>query len=407
MILIRMLTMLAHPIFWLVVALVALQYRRMASIKEDFFGIKAGGVWRDVVTATGFGLAGGILGSVLMVVVGLTLNESGLVYLWPVAIFLMLINARFLCFAYAGGILALSKLLFGFPPVNIPQVLALVAILHMVESLLILVSGHLGAVPAYFKDRRGNVVGGFTLQKFWPIPIVALAVVGAGGAAGQGVNMPEWWPLLKPGVAGDPENLVYALIAVVAGLGYGDLAIARTPREKSKLSSVFLAGYSIILLVLAVVSEASGIIALAAAIFSPLGHETVIHLGRKMEFTGAPLYAPHPEGLRVLDVIPGSRAWRAGIRSGDVLVSINGIPVHTRSQLEYALSYWMWAVELGYISMEDGTYRRELVPSPPAGQPLGLLPIPEGNERNYMELETAGPLGRWWRDFWERAAGRK
>jgi len=406
-ILIKILSMLAHPVFWLVVALVALQYRRMASVKENFFGIKAPGVWRDVAAATLFGLAGGVLGSMLMVVIGLTLTESGLMYLWPVAILLMLINARFLCFAYAGGILALGKLLFGFPPVNIPQVLALVAILHMVESLLILVSGHLGAVPAYFKDRNGKVVGGFTLQKFWPIPIVALAVVGTSAAVAEGINMPDWWPLLKPGVVGDPDHLVYALIAVAAGLGYGDLAIARTPREKSKLSSIFLAGYSIILLVLAVGADGSGIMALVAALFSPLGHEAVIHLGKKMEFTQRPLYSPHPEGLRVLDVIPGTQAWRGGIRSGDVLVAVNGIPVHNRAQFEYALGFWMGMVELGYINMEEGTYKRELVPPPAPGQPFGLLPIPEGHEPNFMELETAGPLGRWWGDFRKRIAGEK
>jgi len=407
-ILLKMLTMFVHPIFWLVVGLVGLQYKRMAAVKENMFGIQAGGgVWRDVAVATIFGLAGGVLGSVLMVVIGLTLTESGLMYLWPVAILLMLINARFLCFAYAGGILALGKLLFGFPPVNISQVLALVAILHMVESLLILFSGHLGAVPAYFKDRRGKVVGGFTLQKFWPIPIVALAIMGASGAAGQGIQMPEWWPLLKPGVEGDPDTLVYAMIAVVAGLGYGDLAIARNPREKSKLSAVFLAVYSIILLFLAVAADNSGFMALVAALFSPLGHEAVIYLGRKLEFTQEPLYAPHPDGLRVLDVVPGTKAWHAGIRSGDILVAVNNIPVQTRSQFEYALSFWTGTVELGYISEQEGAYKRELVPSPTPGQPFGLLPIPEGHESNYLPLETAGPLGRWWGEFWQRISGEK
>jgi len=161
------------------------------------------------------------------------------------------------------------------------------------------------------------------------------------------------------------------------------------------------------LLVLAVGADGSGIMALVAALFSPLGHEAVIHLGKKMEFTQRPLYSPHPEGLRVLDVIPGTQAWRGGIRSGDVLVAVNGIPVHNRAQFEYALGFWMGMVELGYINMEEGTYKRELVPPPAPGQPFGLLPIPEGHEPNFMELETAGPLGRWWGDFRKRIAGEK
>lgn len=400
-ILIKMLTMLLNPIFWLVVILVAMQYRRMSAIKEEFFGMQKQGVWRDVAVATAFGVAGGFLGSIMMVFIGLTLTESGLIYLWPVAILLMLVNARFLCFAYAGGIVALSKLFFGFPAVNISQVLALVAILHMVESLLILVSGHLGAIPAYFKDRQGKVMGGFTLQKFWPIPIVALAVVGAGAAAavGEGINMPDWWPLLKPGIEGNPDDLIYAMIPVVAGLGYGDLAITRNPKEKSKISSIFLAVYSVLLLILAVGADISPLIALVAALFSPLGHEAVIHLGRKLELAGPSLYEPHPEGLRILDVVPGTQAWRAGIRSADVLVAVNGMPVYSKIQLEYMMSLQMGMLELEYIDMEEGQLRRELVPPPAPGQALGVLPIPVGNESNVMSLETTGPLARWWRGF--------
>ncbi|RYD07115.1 hypothetical protein N752_00605 [Desulforamulus aquiferis] len=117
--------------------------------------------------------AGGVIASYLMLVIGLTLSGSGLLYLWPLAILLMLIDARFLCFAYAGGILAFSSLVFGWPNVSVPQVLGLVAILHMVEAFLIYVSGHQGAVPTFIKNTEGKVVGGFALQKFWPIPLTA------------------------------------------------------------------------------------------------------------------------------------------------------------------------------------------------------------------------------------------
>lgn len=407
MIIIKLLTMLVHPIFWLVVLLVYMQYKRMAAVKEQLYGVKTGGVWQDVAVATGFGLAGGILGSILMISVGLTLTESGLIYLWPVAILLMLINIRFLCFAYAGGVLALCKLLFGFPPISISQILALVAILHMIESILILVSGHLGATPAYFKDRKGNVVGGFTMQKFWPIPVVALIIMGTGAAVGEGIQMPDWWPLLEPGLTGDNEQLIYTMIAVVAGLGYGDLAIARNPRDKSKKSSIFLALYSIVLLILALGSEASRIIALAAALFSFLGHELVIYIGRQMEFSSKPLYVPHPQGLRVLDVVPGTEAWRGGIRSGDVLLTVNDIPVKNRTQFEIAMSTSRWLVELGYLSLVDGRYYREVLQVPSSGEPFGILPVPEGNEENLVELNTKGPLARWWESVQKKPEDKK
>ena len=79
--------------------------------------------------------------------------------------------------------------------------------------------------------------------------------------------MPGWWPLLKPG-AGDPQTLTYIIMPVVAALGYGDLTIARTPLEKSRLSALYLSIYSLVLLILAVLSEESRSFALAAALFS-------------------------------------------------------------------------------------------------------------------------------------------
>lgn len=407
MILVTLAGTLADPLFWVVVMLVALQYRRMAAVKRAFFGEAGlGGVWRETALAAAYGLLGGFLGSLAIVLVGLTLTGSGLVYLWPVAVLLMLINARFLCFAYAGGVLALAHLFFGFPEVNIAQVLALVAVLHMVESLLILASGHLGAVPAYFRAPGGRVVGGFTLQRFWPIPIAALAVVGP-VAVQHGVVMPEWWPLFKPDVPGNPAELTYALVPVVAGLGYGDLAVSRRPAVKSRLSALYLGSYSLLLLLLAYWSQHLHPLAFLAAVFSPLGHELVIYAGKKGEFRRRPIYVPPPQGVGVLDVIPDAPAYRAGLRAGDVVLAVNRTPVNSRRELEEALA-WAWGpVEVEFLHGPGRIMRRQVVSRRPPGQPFGLLPVPEGYEEEVVELSTAGPLGRWLADLWRRRRGKQ
>jgi len=385
-------------LFLVVFALIAVQYNRMEKLREDFFGMKTRQTRTDILVSTGYGLLGGLAGSCLLVFIGLTISGD-LYYLWPVAILLMLINIRFLCFAYAGGVLALSSLLLGFPQISVPQILALVAILHMVESFLILASGHLGAVPAYVKGPEGNVVGGFTLQKFWPIPIVALAVL-AGGDVETGVEMPAWWPLIKPAVEGDPQNFMYVLLPLVAGLGYGDFAIARSPVEKSRLSALFLGIYSLTLLVLAVLAGQSRIVAFFAALLSPLGHEAVIYIGKRIELKGKPLYVPSEQGLRVMDVLPGGPAWRSGLRPGDVIAAVNGIKPQDNAEFRYLMQNTLPPVTVDYHSRADGTTRSVIMDQTGPGQTWGLVPVPESNEDRYLELLTTGPLGRLLRKIW-------
>jgi len=370
-------------------------------MKEDFLGLKADSLWADVFTATGFGLLGGLVGSYLMVFIGLTLSGPGLVYLWPVAILLMLINMRFLCFAYSGGVLALSSLLLGFPQINVAQIMALVAVLHMVESLLILASGHLGAAPAYIKGAGGQVTGGFTLQKFWPIPLVVLMAAGV-DVGREGLEMPYWWPLIKPDMPGDPRNLAYILVPVIAGLGYGDVAIARSPAEKSRLSALYLGIYSLTLLVMALLAGQSRSVMLVTALFSPLGHEAVIYISRRVEFSGKPLYVPPGRGVRILDVLPGGAAWRAGIRSGDIVFAINGEVLADRNSFYQLQQEAFLPIMIDYFSRAAGENRRELLIPPGPGKHWGIAPVPEGNEDKYVELLTTGPLGHWLRKFWKK-----
>ncbi|MDF2569870.1 MAG: hypothetical protein K0R55_1474, partial [Sporomusa sp.] len=182
--------------FWLILALVGYQYWQMQKRQQQMFGVYNYTLTQQMMLAGVYGLIGGIAGSFLLTLVGITLNQLGLSYIWPVALALMLINMRFLCFAYAGGLVALSNVLFGWPEVNVPQVLALVAVLHITESLLIAISGGYSAMPMIIKKEDGRLVGAFSLQNFWPLPLVILAAVAVPAETVPGgiIKMPEWWP---------------------------------------------------------------------------------------------------------------------------------------------------------------------------------------------------------------------
>ncbi len=387
---------LQNVVFWIIVALVAFQYRRIAGTREKLFGVKAGSIYRDTFLAVGHGVIGGVAGSYLLILTGVTLDNVGIQYIWPLAVFLMLINPRFLCFAYAGGIIAVSSLLLGMPAgLSIPQLMALVAILHLIESILIVMGGHAGATPMYTKDRAGNIVGGFTLQKFWPIPIVALVMTVTQQIQGpEYINMPDWWPLIKTS-AGADNDFTYALVPVIAALGYGDLAVARTPAEKSKVSARNLSIYSLVLLVLAGLASRWDLFAWAAAFFAPLGHELVIFISQNMEYRERPLFTPPARGVMVLEAVPNSPAAAMGIKCGDVVYAVNGNQVNGKQEIADIMLYRPPLVEVEFVSRLTGRWQRGNARLQPF-QPLGIIFVPEGDEGVYVEMKNVSLLRRLW-----------
>ena len=71
---------------------------------------------RETAAAAIYGLGGGFLATVLFIALGVSVTNAGAAYLWLAAILLMLFHPRFLCFAYAGSLVSILNLLFGYPP---------------------------------------------------------------------------------------------------------------------------------------------------------------------------------------------------------------------------------------------------------------------------------------------------
>jgi len=387
--------MVISPIFWIIVAVIYFQYRRINKQKELLFGIVEQAGWKHALVATGHGVIGGLVGTGLIVFMGVSMSGIGIQFLWLLAIAMMLVSPRFICFAYAGGIISLSSIIFGYPQIDIPMLMGLVAILHMVESVLIMVSGHMGALPLYTKI-DGRMVGGFNLQKFWPIPLVALMLmVLPDPSQVSGVGMPDWWPLIKPSVTGNPDNFIYALLPVVAALGYGDLALTSRPRDKSKKTAFFLGLYSLMLLVLAVLASRNPSLVLLPALFSPLGHELVIKIGRDVEFKGKPMYVAPEQGVMVLEVLEDSAAKRMGLKTADIILTVNTFPVNSRRDLAEVIHWGGTALETEYVDSERGKFSRANTRKG-FHESFGVILVPEGDESQYVELTSKGFLVRWW-----------
>ncbi|SDF62614.1 PDZ domain-containing protein [Sporolituus thermophilus] len=397
-------SVLFEPMFWLVLAMVGFQYWQLQRTQLRLFGVYGYPLRQQIVLAAVYGAVGGVLGSFLLTLVGVTLNRLGLSYIWPLAIALAMINMRFLCFAYAGGLVALANVVFGWPQVNVPQVLALVAVLHITESVLIFISSRYSAVPLIIRRDDGQLVGAFNLQNFWPLPLVLLAAVAipGGDLPGGVIKMPDWWPLLPLGVeAPEGHRWVYAMMPVVAALGYADVAVANPPAKRRRQSAFHLALYSVSLLALAILSAKFAWLQPVAAIASPAGHELLIQLDNRRELSGRPRYVPPQYGVMVLDTVPDTPARKIGLRPGDILLSLAGLPVNSGYELAYAINAAPAEFELEFY--RDGRTVRRLTRFVPGERRLGVILVPEGYEQQYVVM-TGGRYGLW--EWLKRKLGR-
>lgn len=358
--------------------LVYWQNKRQQRLSASFFKGHPDFSFQSALYSTLLGMLGGMAGSILLVFLGIDLGSISITALWVTALLLMLIQPRFICFAYAAGIIALANLLFGFPRTSIPQLMGLVAVLHMIESLLILLNGTFHPPIVYMK-RHEQLCGGFNLQFFWPIPLLALISVGFHGVATAGLEMPSWWPLLHD-YSSFAGKQAFTIVPVMAVLGYGEICTTRTPQQASRRSALLLCLFSLLLLSMAVLSSRIAVFLWMAAAFSPLGHELVIWLGMREE-SRRPLYTKTEQGSMVMEVIKGSSAERAGIKSGDIIIQANGCKVSSYGDLRELLKQDRLKLNL-QIKRSDRML--DLTWHPARNRTENIVPVPEPGVSAYL-----------------------
>jgi len=149
--------------------------------------------------------------------------------------------------------------------------------------------------------------------------------------------------------------------------------------------------YIVVLLLLSIAAASSRMLAWAAAFFGPAGHELVARFGSNAELTGRPKFVRPQEGVMVLDVLPGSPAVESHIRSGDVVLEVNGRAVSSRDELRAALEEM--PVPLEMVVREAGELGRErLIRLNRVVDSLGVISVPEPGDEVHVEFKTRSPL---------------
>lgn len=392
-----LISLLTQPFYYIGILFVILQIRRHIYMERKLFHVKLHSFWSSMLGPVLWGWLAGLLVTIPMLFLGSLLQPSAVLWLWGTAIVLSLFRIRFLCFAYAAGILGLVHFILGFidpsavmglEPVwlgealgtlydlHIPSLFALVAVTHLAEALLMKWQGTKLATPLFMEGKRGRLVGAYQLQGFWPVPIFLMVPTG-GGLSGA------WTPLFggSSGIWADG----WMLLAFPMVLGFTELTAVRLPDEKIRRTAGWLFIYSMILLAAGIAAELVHWLILPAAVFSILMHELMVWVSRLEETAQPPRFVHDTRGLCVLSVIPGGPAHKLGIQTGEVIHKCNGMKVNTKEELHQALRINSAFVKLEVLDLQGESKFMHRALYEGEHHQLGIVLAPDQDAQYYVE----------------------
>ncbi|MED0670763.1 PDZ domain-containing protein [Aneurinibacillus aneurinilyticus] len=385
---------LISPALYIFALLLFWAYRKQIVQERKLFHARVTSGTGELVRALLFGAVAGLGVSIVLLVLGVTPSYHDIVLLWVLSGVLALLNIRFLSFAYSGGLLSVLSVLARFisvdglngwgktilvwvQEVNIPAILALVAVLHIAEGILVRTIPKQGLSPVLVKSERGRVVGAYEIQKYWLVPLVLFVTGDASGAYVP--NETGWWPLFYAGAA------VLSLLPVPAVTGYADLAVLSTPQDKARKTGKMIAWFGLALLALAYLGTWWLPIAVFGSILSLVGHEALRIYGEWKRRIHTPLYIQLKQGVRVLAVVPGSPADEMEIVTGDVIVRVNGNEINNKEEIYPALQQQSAFCKMEVMNKEGHIkYVQRSVYQGDHHQ-LGLIVAPDASADEYVE----------------------
>lgn len=389
------LELLVQPFYYIGILFVILQYRRQILLERKLFHVKLHSLLNETWRTLLWGIAVGFCASVVMAFAGASLLPDTVILLWIISFLLIMVRVRYLCIAYSIGILGvIHSALKLFPQftashegewwlqpfigLHMPSLLALVALLHLAEALLIRWQGARSASPMFFQGKRGKLIGGYHLQGFWPVPLFLVVPLETDGGA-----LP-WAPLL----GGDLwTSGGWTILALPVVIGFAEMTMTRLPSSKTRWSSGMMFIYSAAVLLLAIGAEIWPIVTIGASMLCIILHEMLIWHSSWQESQEAPLYVHDPRGLFILGIIPSSAAEEMGIQAGEVIHAVNGVKVKTKEQLHQALRLNSAFCKLDIINLEgQNKYLKRALFSGEHHQ-LGIILAPDQDAQYFVGLK--------------------
>lgn len=329
------------------------------------------------------GLISGFFGGILTVTLGLYIGSAGLQTLLIIMVAMAFINHRFVNPSYAGGLLALYSLIFGYDKVHVPSMLSLIAVMQLTEAVLIYVTRKEDNIPIFIRH-NGTMTGAFIKQKYYAVPFILLSLSTIPNTMWQNQVRLGWGTMFQAGLPVAVAGTVFLLTGAIGVTNYSSISMSSVPEEKCRNDAVkFLAG-SLILFILAFLSVKTEALRWVGSIFALVYREFVYQFALYREKKRQPLYTAVRRGVRILEIIPGGTADKMNMKRGEIILNINGKPVQTEDGIRHVLAgcptfIWMHTEDpCGQIKI----YEHKCYPD--GVKDLGVILVPREWEITYQ-----------------------
>ncbi|MDI4650396.1 PDZ domain-containing protein [Cohnella hashimotonis] len=405
------------PFLYIALAMVWWHSRQSNVLQRRLFHIRLRGTLPMTAARIVAGFVAGIALSALGFAAGAQLTASTLVCVWIATFMLALFKLRYVCLAYAAGVLTVIQTILswtGVPDgdetvnriwqalkdIDGPSLLFLAGLLHIAEALLVRLQGSRYATPLFLEGKRGKPIGAYSLSGLWPVPLLWLVPA----ASNNGLALP-WTPLF--GMDGGPAVTVagWTLAAFPVLIGFTDRTATRWPEVKAKEMATGLLVYGLAIAALAAGAAFWGPLTILAGLAAFILHEGLLFWGRMRERGHHPVYVQDGRGVVILAVLPGTPAYEMGLTAGETVSKANGVSVRSKEELHAALQLQPAFTKLEVLNRDGNVKFAQRARYAGEHHQLGLILAPD-EDAEYVAAPGSSSLRQGMRLAGARLRGR-
>lgn len=359
--------------------------RRISIVQKMTIGESLNSPLELTLSQIVLGIIAGALGSLILSILGISFYEnSGIEFVFMISILMLFYKPKFVDFAYSSSILAIFSLVINtlsnlinkksFITVDILSLMIFIGVIYVIQGVLIIVDGSRGAIPV-FTSKEGKIIGGFSLNRYWALPIAVFMIFSGQISAGTTMNTPNWWPIINhTNMINILATAMIAAIPFYGVIGFSAVTFTKKKKEKTLSSGLISLIYGISVIGIAQLSRFGMIGQILTIVYVPLAYEGILRYQKRNESKGDYIYVSDEEGISVLEVAPSSPAFEAGIRRGDKIIAINDEEVKSEIDIFKIAKDSIFKLRIK-IKKDAGNVVEYLVQ--PKNKRLGILLVPK------------------------------